>query len=72
MTTLFKVETGVKGQIQHHRLVSQSLLKINVTLNSEIFLIFFPPLKYLSFTKPPSLKETLKIPLNFKEVKDLP
>ena len=36
------------------------------------FLEFFPLLKKLSFTKPPSLKETLKTPLNFKESKDLP
>ena len=33
---------------------------------------FLPPLKNLSFTKPPSLKESLKTPLNFKETKDLP
>ena len=50
--------------------VSRSLLKIQVTLNSRID--FLPPLKNLSFTKPPSLKETLKTPLNFKEAKDLP
>ena len=42
--------------------VLQSLLKIKVTLNSKI----------RSFTKPPSLKETLKTALNFKGAKDLP
>ena len=36
------------------------------------FLEILPSLKNLSFTKPPSLKETLKTPLNFKEAKDLP
>ena len=30
------------------------------------------PLKYLGFTKFPSLKKTFKTPLNFKEYKDLP
>ena len=50
--------------------VSRSLLKIKVTLKD--FLDFLPPLKNLGFTKPPSLKESLKTPLNFKEAKDLP
>ena len=39
------------------------------------FLEFLPPLIKLSFTKTPSLKETLilqETPLNFKEAKDLP
>ena len=36
------------------------------------FLEFLPPFKNLSFTKPPSLKETLKTSLNFKEAEDLP
>ena len=32
---------------------------------------FLPPLKNLSFTKSPSVMETLKTALNFKEAKDL-
>ena len=41
-------------------------------LNFKHFPEFHPPLKNLSFTKFPSLKETLKTHLNFKEAKVLP
>ena len=40
-------------------------------LKFKFFLKFLHPLKNLSFTKPPSLKETLKTPLKFKKAKDL-
>ena len=36
------------------------------------FLEFLPPLKNLTFTKPPSLKEALKTHLKFKETKNIP
>ena len=36
------------------------------------FLEFHTPLKNLSFTMLPSLKETLETPLIFQEAKDLP